>query len=165
MNPRNQLQRLQKKLTGLKVTFRRLVGNSLIIYLGCEPGNKEGYVIWFEPCWNFCGPSKVLAGSCQSELAVGPYQAEGFKKIAPLLDKLIGRKIVSVQVEPRSNHLKVLFIGGYQLTTFIDDPEKNESWHITDNGSELVIYASPSGIEIRKNKKRENRIPVDRMRH
>ncbi len=153
MNLQNRLRHLQRHLVGRKVTFRRLVGNSLLIYLECEPGDKKGYAIWFEPCWHFCGPAKVLVGSYQSELAAGPHQAAGFKKVAPLLDKLIGRKVVSVQVEPNSNDLKVVFKGNHWLKTFVDDPMSHESWHITDNASAFAIYASPSGLTLRKSRK------------
>ena len=145
---RGQLRRLQKQLVGRKVAFRRLVGNSLLIYLECEPGDKTGFVIWLEPCWHFCGPSKVLVGSYQSELAAGPHQAEGFKKIAPLLDRTIGRKVASVHIEPYSNDLRVQLGGGYWLETFVDDPASNENWHVTDNVSGLTVYASPSGLRV-----------------
>lgn len=147
-----KLRRLQKQLVGREVAFRRLVGNSLLIYLECGPGDKTGFVIWLEPCWHFCGPSKVLVGSYQSELTVGPRQADGFKKIAPLLDKAIGRKVVSVHIEPCSNDLSVRLGGGYWLETFVDDPTSSENWHITDNVSGLVVHASPSGFRVRQNR-------------
>ncbi len=149
------VKRLQKTLMGCRVTFRRLAGNSFLLYLGCEPGDKQGFVIWFEPSWHLCNRSKVLVGSRQSELASGPHQKAGFKKVAPLLNKLIGKKVTSINIDSYSHDLDVGLNGGYHLRTFADDPESFKCWHITDTANNLVLYGSASGLRIPKQKSRK----------
>ena len=144
------LRYFQKTLLGRRVTFRRLAGNSFLIYLECEPGDKQGFVIWVEPSWHLCNRSKVLVGSYQSELARGPRQKAGFKKVAPLLNKLIGKKVTSVNIAPCSHDLDVRLSGGYRLRTFADDPASFECWHIADLSKNLVLYGSPLGFRVRK---------------
>ena len=154
------LRRLQKMLLGRRVTFRRLAGNSFLVYLECEPGDKQGFVIWLEPSWHLCNRSKVLVGSHQSELARGPRQKAGFKKVAPLLNKLIGKKVTSVNIAPGSHDLEVRLSGGYHLRTFADDPASFECWHITDATNNLVLYGSASGLRVQKQKSKKSGLPM-----
>ena len=68
MEAETYFNHLRANLVNHKVSYTRLAANSLLIYVECEPGDKKGVTIWFEPTWHFCGVEGVLIGSRQAQM-------------------------------------------------------------------------------------------------
>jgi len=146
--PEQFLEDLRKRLIGRPVSFRRLACDSLLIYIGCAPGDKHGIRIWFEPIWHFRGPQSVLVGSMQAAEAA---KAEsGLNARSDLMDVLHEKVVEQVVVEPLSFDLNVAFAGGYSIKTFVSDVTADESWHIRDNASGIRLKGAPTGLCIVK---------------
>ncbi len=109
---------LRANLVDHKVSYTRLAANSLLIYVECEPSDKKGSIIWFEPTWHFCGVERVLIGSRQAQMDDEPENEEAFHRVAEPLRILEGRKIESVVIEPRTFDLHMFVEGDYWIKTF-----------------------------------------------
>ena len=148
--PGEMLARLRRDhIEGHTVKYRRLAGNSLILYLDCEPGDKHGATIWLEPTWHLRGPESVLAGSRQAQDdpdAEDP--EEGFREVAAAVDVLTGRRLVALGIDPVTGDLRADLEGGLVLQTFVCDPTDDHLWHIRDNATGARLRGTPAGLRI-----------------
>jgi len=148
IRPEDLFEELRATLSHSKVTLKRLVTNSLLIYFGCQLGEERGVTIWFEPTWHFCGPQGLLVGSRQAQVWDRPNEEEELERIGKPLDLLIGKGVQSLVLEPRTFDLAVFFEGDYWIKTFAADPEEDHSWHIRDNARRVALYGAPEGLEV-----------------
>jgi hypothetical protein len=148
MEAKEYLEHLRGRLEGRVVEYTRLAANSLLIYVECEPGDKKGITIWFEPTWHLCGVGGVLFGSRQAQMDDEPEDEEAFHLLAEPLRVLEGMKIESVVVEPRTFDLHIFFEGDYWVKTFVADPTDEESWHIQENAIGQRLKGFPKGLAV-----------------
>ncbi len=148
MEPQSYFEHLRNGLEGHTISMTRLAANSLLIYVECEPGDKTGVTIWFEPTWHFAGPEGVLVGSRQAQMDDNPGDDEAFFRVAEPLRLLEAKLIQSVIVEPITNDLHVRVDSGYWIKTFASDPNDDESWHIRENSNADVLKGFPKGLAI-----------------
>lgn len=148
MDARELFDRFHGELIGRRISFVRLACNSLLLYVECRPGDARGFTFWFEPTWHVIAPEGVVAGSrqAQGERDDGPTEADLDRVSGPICDRLIGRAVTAVHVDPRSYDLSVIVAGDCHVKTFASDPEDDHSWHIRENSTGLSLYASPSGM-------------------
>jgi hypothetical protein len=140
------LEDLRNRLVGRPVYYRRLAGDSLLIYVDCEPGDGKGITIWFEPIWNFRGPQGVLVGSMQAFEAA---QTEGgLGALSDLMNVLHEKEVEQVVVDPLSFELSIAFAGGWSIKTFVAHATDGESWHIRDNATGIRLKGAPMGLSI-----------------
>jgi hypothetical protein len=140
------LEDLRSRLIGRPVSYRRLAGDSLLIYVGCEPGDGKGITIWFEPIWHFRGPQCVLVGSMQA--AEAAQTEDGLDALSDLMDVLHEKEVQKLVVEPLSFDLSVAFAGGYYVKTFVAYATDRESWHMRDNATGIRLMGAPTGLSI-----------------
>ncbi|WP_165071447.1 hypothetical protein [Paludisphaera rhizosphaerae] len=155
MDPIRLFKRFRRRLVGGEVTFIRLMCNSLLIYVDCEPGDGQGLTLWLEPAWHVTTPQGVVAGSCQAqgEAEVGRPTREELDRVWDLLaPALLNRPIESIRINVRSQDLIVTVEGGNRVRTFVSNPEDDHTWHIRDNSTGLMVYGSPAGLEVHRGK-------------
>jgi hypothetical protein len=149
MTPEDLFADFRSRVVGRSVRRRRLAGNSLLVYVDCEPGDETGITLWFEPTWHLRDPSSVLAGSRQAQHDAGADSPDaGFHAAADALDVLVGRPIMSLEVDPVTGDLSVTFPCGLTLTTFVSDPDTEELWHIRDNATKQRLVRTARRLEI-----------------
>lgn len=125
----------------------RLALNSLLIYFDCEPGDKEGFVVWLEPTRNLCQPDRLLVGSRDAQIEEGPGEAEELARVGELIrEPLLGRRLEGMQLETPKYDLALVFEGGYRLRTFAAEANDDHSWHIRQLESDGALYGSPLGL-------------------
>lgn len=134
-------------LMGHTISYRRLACDSLLLFVGCEPGDQSGLTIWLEPIWHLRGPGGVLLGSMQVAEACESEEAMSAVADAPLA-LLLGKRIEGVVVDPQTFDLGVSFEEGYGIFTFVADATTDESWHIRENVSGNRLKGSPRGLDI-----------------
>ena len=141
---------LRCSLIGRKVTFTRLAANSLILYVDCQPGDKQGYTIWFDPTWHMSGPEGVLVGSRQAQGRGGvPASSEELRSIGAPLDKLVEKPITAVDLDPRSRDLTLVVDDMYFIKTFVADPTDEFGWYIRDVIRRVKVYGSALKLSVR----------------
>src|SRR5215472_3257067 len=145
MEPKTYFEHLRWWPRGSYISVTRLAANSLLIYVECEPGDKQGVTIWFEPTWHFAGPEGVLVGSRQAQMDDNPDDDEDFYRVAEPLRVLEGKTIQSVVIEPITHDLHVRIEDAYWVKTFASDPNDDESWHIRENCNAGILKGFPKG--------------------
>lgn len=136
---------LNTYLVNLEVSYCRLAGNSLILYLNCQPGEETGFVIWLEPTWHFASHLEVLVGSRQAQVETKEELEEVFKP----LEQLYGKAIKNINIDLTTKDIKIVFEQFY-INTFVADPTDDHIWHIIDKEREKRFNASPKEIVIMK---------------
>lgn len=154
MGATEYLEHLRGSLEGHVVEYTRLAANSLLIYVECEPGDKKGVTIWFEPTWHLCGAEGVLLGSRQAQMDDESEDDEAFHRLAEPLRVLEGKKIESVVVEPRTFDLHMFFEGDYWIKTFVADSTDEESWHMRENATGQRLKGFPKGLAVEPERSR-----------
>jgi hypothetical protein len=149
MSPEQFLDRVRDQVIGQPVSYRRLAGNSLLVYVGCEPGDDHGVIFWFEPTWHLRGPEQVLTGSRQAQEDPQADDPEsGFKAAGKALDVLWNRTVEGVEVEPVTHSLIVRLVGGFEVRTFVSDPTSDLDWHIDEKAAGLSLEGCAGGLEL-----------------
>lgn len=151
MEPNEIFLSLLTALIGRVIRFNRLAGNSLIIYIDCEPGDESGLIIWFEPTWHMSSSSGVLIGSRQLQFSEDIDEEEERSQMALIgapLNDIIGKPITTLEIAPRSNDLMLVVDNEYHIKTFVSDPTDDEIWHIRDKNRKLCLRMSPNGMTV-----------------
>jgi hypothetical protein len=149
VDPGQQLQEFRRRTIGRPVTYRRLAGNSVLVYVDATPGSRSGVTFWLEPTWQLRGPERVLTGSREAQRDDGAADPDaGFRRAAAALDSLSDRTVLDVRVEPITGDLVMEFEGGFILRTFVSDPTDDEIWHIRDNSTSRKLIRAAAGFAI-----------------
>ncbi|NHN34654.1 hypothetical protein [Paenibacillus agricola] len=135
----NEIKRLEEK----QVSFVRLAGNSLIIYLECLPGETDiGASIWLEPTWHFRSLNKVITGSRQAQTD----DKEEHEVLSQKLGNMVMKRVKCINIENGSNDLTLELDDGFSVKTFVSDPTDEESWHVLDHEQKVKIIGNPEKI-------------------
>lgn len=143
---------LCNEMIGKSVHFTRLAGNSLLIYVDCQPRDPQGFVIWLEPTWHYCGQQGVIAGSRQAQYDGEHEEYEvyekHFRQVAESLNPINNTKIIAIALDPLTFDLKVDLSNQTMLKTFVADPNDDETWHISDHSQGITLYGVPHGLTL-----------------
>ena len=149
MDTKAFLEHIRNRVLGHPIKFRRLAANSLLIYVDHEPGDRTGFLFWFEPTWHLVGPERVLAGSRQAQEHPDAEDPEsGFRAVASALDIVYGKEIEAIIVEEKTNSLVLRLSGEYLLRSFVSDPTEDEDWYIKENETGRRIAGSAAGLAV-----------------
>ena len=142
------LNELTASIVGRPVTFTRLAANSLLLYIDCEPGDDDGYILWFEPTWHMSSSQGVLLGSRQAQGndPEGGASAAELDGIAEPLLALRGGTVTSLEVDARTHDLTLVVEDDLVVRTFVADPRDDETWHVRDVAGHRLLRGSPSGL-------------------
>lgn len=140
---------LRDQIIGMRIAYRRLAANTLFLYIGCDPGDKQGITIKFDPTWNLESPGGVLTGSRQAQHDEEAEEPDaGFSAACSAVNVIVGRLVKQVVHDPVTGDIRLMIEGGLLVQTFVSDPTVEELWHIRDNGTGIRVVGTPRGIEI-----------------
>jgi hypothetical protein len=145
---RDALGELTSSLLGQQVAFTRVAGNSLLLYVGFEPGGPEsnGIVVWFNPPWHVAGPSGVTIGSYP--LSVASHDGgEVFERACAPAELLRGQTITRVAVDDCASELSIA-AGEFVVRSFVDDPDDSELWQIHDRAGGRRLFGGAPGLTL-----------------
>jgi hypothetical protein len=144
------LAALRERLAGSRVTDKRHVLLTLLLYVEPDGSPNDIAEIWFEPSWQVRGPVGVIAGSGTLELApeeVDP--AAEYSRVSVATDVLRGRRVQSIDVDLRTHELSVMFEGDFAARTFVDDPaEPDPLWRIRERGNGVEVQGRSTGVSV-----------------
>ena len=148
MEPTKYFEDIRSRFVGYSIIYTRLVTNSLILYIDCEPGDKSGFTIWFSPTWHVKGANGVLVGSRQVQTDEDDNGTEAFERGAESLLELRNKKILSLEIESLTYDLHLRLDSDFWVKTFVSDPSDEESWYIRDITNKTKLIGSPHGLRL-----------------
>ena len=113
------LQELQAELNGLinqTVTFKRVAGNSIIVYFFGEPGDGSVISVFIDPSWRYQKKGKVIVGSYDLQIEESDFNSkeeyeESFHQLCALTDAIIGAELIGCSVDLESSDITMEFSG------------------------------------------------------
>lgn len=151
----DELQNELRNLIGESVAFKRIAGNSIIVYFHGEPGDESVVSIFIAPTWRYENGGKVCVGSYDLQLDESDFASEdeysqAFERLCSLTDGLVGARLVDCAVDSVSSDLTLAFAGGQVLRNFANSAFETGAWTYRDLPGNLEAGVSPSGVIIDK---------------
>ena len=151
------MQNLKKeilKLTNKIVTFKRIAGNTIILYFDGEPGGINTKSIWIDPSWYYERDNRYIVGSQDFPWKQEDGQSDeeynkNFEEICNLTNNLIGAKIIKVEIEKSSNSI-CLFLNNKQVVRNMAVSKDDEVWIYRDHSKKNTILAFVDRLENEK---------------
>jgi hypothetical protein len=142
---------MRESLNGHTVRYTRLAADSLILYVECEPGDKQGWTLWLDPPWHISAPHRLLLGSRQTQGETDETwpTKEELNRISGKFHDLRGHPIYSLEVDPRSRDLIITLSQEHQVRTLATAPNR-DLWHVRDNGRDLNVVGCAARFYVRE---------------
>jgi len=139
-------------LIGKTVTFKRIAGNTIILYFDGRPGELNVKSLWIDPPWH-CEINKM----CIVDSEEFPFEQEvwesekdyerKFNEICNKTNDLLGAKIDNIKIEDGSNSISLYFNNEQVLVNTIDTMDV-EGWIYRDNVNNRQIVAFIGRLEV-----------------
>lgn len=154
------LKELQTAMTALiqqPVTFKRIAGNSIIIYFFGEPGDDSVVSVFIDPSWRYHLNGKVLVGSYdllieESDFNTKEEYEERFDYLCALTDAIKGAILVNFTIDPESSDLTMEFSGNQRLCNFANSGFDEKYWTYRNWPQQITAYVAPQGIKLEEGK-------------
>jgi|SRR5262245_56252393 len=152
------LKELQAELQCLvrqNVTFKRVAGNSIIIYFFGGPSDETVISIFVDPSWRYHKNGRVVLGSYDLWIEEDDFNSkeeyeERFDFLCSLTDGILGSELLSCTVDLESSDITLEFSGGQMLRNFANSGFEDKHWTYRNRPKQLTAYASPIGITLRE---------------
>ena len=120
------LAELQTELQGLvhqSVSFKRIAGNSVIIYFFGEPGDDNLVSIFIDPSWRYQKNGKVVLGSYDLLIDEGDFNSkeeyeQKFDHLCSLTDDIFEAELVHCEVDLETSDITLTFSGNQVVRNF-----------------------------------------------
>ena len=150
------LEELQTELNGLihqTVTFKRIAGDSIIIYFFGEPGDDSVISVFIDPTWRYQQNGKIILGSYDLQIDEENFDSkeayeERFYHLCSLTDGLSGAELVSANIDLESSDIRMEFSDGQVVRNFANSAFE-DNWTFRNLQKKLTAYVSPVGVILR----------------
>ena len=148
------LEELQTELKGLinqTVTFKRIAGNSIIVYFFGEPGDDSVVSVFIDPSWRYQKNGKVIVGSYDLQIEESDFNSkeeyeEGFHQLCALTDDILGAELVGCSVDLESADITMEFSGSQVLRSFANSGFDDKDWTYRNLPKQITAQVSPLGV-------------------
>ena len=133
------------------VSYKRIAGNTIILYFDGKPGEDNTKSIWIDPAWRYEFRKKYIIGSEDF-----PWEKEKgqtldefnriFENQCKKTDKLIGSTVIDLKIDDVSNDI-VLFFENHQIIRKVQSSLNFEGWVYRDHSRNLKIMAFVDHLE------------------
>lgn len=153
-----ELQSSLNELVHETVAFKRIAGNSVIIYFFGEPGDETVVSLFIGPTWRYERHGRIIVGSGdfawdESDFKSKEEYDQTFDKMCDLSDDLEGAELIACQLDQTSSDLTVTFSGNQVVRYFVNSAFKETNWTYRNRPQRLTVYVSCLGIELEKPRK------------
>src|SRR5215470_12437624 len=150
------LEELQTELNGLihqTVTFKRIAGNSIIIYFFGEPGDDSVISVFVDPSWRYQKNGRIILGSYDLQIDEEDFDSkeayeERFHRLCSLTDGITGAELISCTIDLESSDINMEFSGGQVVRNFANSGFDDKHWTYRNLQKKLTAYVSPLGVKV-----------------
>jgi hypothetical protein len=154
---RMPLEELQTELNGLihqTVTFKRIAGNSIVIYFFGEPGDDSVKSVFVDPTWRYQKNGKIILGSYDLQIDEESFDSkeayeERFHYLCSLTDDLWGAEPIDCTIDLESSDINMEFSGGQVVRNFANSGFEDKHWTYRNLQKKLTAIVSPLGVTVR----------------
>ncbi|MBI1764355.1 MAG: hypothetical protein HYR56_23255 [Acidobacteria bacterium] len=150
----SELQSDLNQLLHQPVSFKRIAGNSIIIYFFDEPGDSNVVSIFTHTSWRYQKDGKVVIGSYDLLIdeddfnSVEEYE-QRFDYLCSLTDELSNADLLACFIDPESSDLTLKFSNEQVIHIFANSAFDNIAWTYRNIPQQICANVSPSGVEIK----------------
>lgn len=146
-----QVEKELSFLIGREVSFRRIAGNTIILYFGGEPGDDAVTTLRIDPSWRYFNLGKWLLGSGDLPWEKDENESEDefstrFNEICDVCAPLVHSIVESVSLAPNSSDIEINFSGNQRLVSFAGYTDE-EGWVYTNRLKNKKIYGLLNSYE------------------
>jgi hypothetical protein len=154
----SELQTELNDLLQQPVSFKRIAGNSIIIYFFGEPGDGSVVSLFINPSLRYQKDGKVVIGSYdllvdEDEFPSAEEYKQRFDYLCSLTDELANAELLSCFIESESSDLTLKFSNGQVIRSFANSAFDKDRWTYRNRPKQICAHVSPSGVEIEKAEK------------
>lgn len=144
-----------KSLINEPVTFKRIAGNSIILYFNGSPGDANVKSIWIEPAWRYERANKYVVGSGDFPLEDETCQPEKefrklFESICAKTDNLVNLIILDISFDAVTNDIAIQFKNNQVIKSFVSS-HMDEIWIYRDVEAGFGLCGYYNQIKKKKN--------------
>lgn len=144
-----------QKLVGERVSFVRIVCNSIIIYFHGEPGDSAVVSVFIDPTWRLQHHGKVIVGSYDLQIDEADFESkeeyqEEYERIVALTDGVEGSTLEGVGIDSESSDLLMKFSDHQVVRNFANSGFDDKAWTYRNVAQRLSVVEL--GIEERSAK-------------
>jgi len=140
-----------QKLVGERVSFVRIVCNSIIIYFRGEPADGGVVSVFIDPSWRFQHHGKVIIGSYDLQIEEADfaskqeYQKE-YERIAALTDGLQGSNLEAVRIDSETSDVEMKFSDDRVVRNFANSALDDKAWTYRNVAKGIAVVVSVFGV-------------------
>ena len=128
----NNFKKEIQSLVGEKVIFKRIAGNSIILYFHGNPGDANVKSIWIDPIWRYERNNKFIISSCEFPWKKEKKQTEveftkKYNSICNKTNSLIHSRVQQIDFDKATNDICIK-LGNKQLLRSFAAFVKEEIW-------------------------------------
>jgi hypothetical protein len=143
-----------KKLVGETVSFKRIAGNSIILYFFGEPGDENVVSVFIDPTWRYQQHGKIIVGSYdfpfdESDFTSKEKYRDTFERMCSLTDALECTRLENCEVDLETSDILMEFSDGQVIRNFANSAYDDAAWTYRNRTRNLTAYVSPSGIRLK----------------
>ena len=144
-----------QNLVGERVSFVRIVCNSIIIYFRGEPGDSV-VSVFIDPSWRIQRHGKVIVGSYDLQIDEADFESkeeyqQEYERIAALSDGLQGSTLEAVGIDSEASDLEMKFSDDQVVRNFANSAFDDKAWTYRNVAKGIAVVVSVFGIrEVKK---------------
>ncbi len=149
-----ELQVETSKLIGEEVRFKRIAGNTIIIYFFGEPGDDTVVSLFINPSWRYERNHKVIVGSADFPWDEDDFDSkeeyeQTFERMCVLSDGLTGARLLNCGIDATSSDVTLSFSDDQTIRNFANSAFDKSAWTYRNHPHQLTACISPLGISLR----------------
>lgn len=148
------MQKYQKEIFNLlnkKVSYKRIAGNTIILYFDGKPGDTHLKSLWINPIWSYGCSNKYVVSSYDFPWHRKRNQTQSnfkraFNVICKRTDNLLGAKVTHINIRGLNN-ISIIF-DKIKVIESLSISRADENWIYRDLSKNLEIYSFPGRFEV-----------------
>jgi hypothetical protein len=155
-NKNNNILTLKKEILGLigkVVTYKRIAGNTIILYFDGNPGESNIKSFWIDPLWLFERNREYVVGSEDFPWEQEDGQSDeeydrNFEEICNRTNSLLGSKLTGIKISD-SNDICLQFDKHQEIRNIFGSND-SEGWIYRDKAKNLEVAVFADHLEERR---------------
>ena len=149
----DELNRLLGELVGKQAQKKTISGNTIELWIGCEPKQPNAQMLWIDPPWRIEYEGKIEASSAdfpwEKEIEETEEQQRlRFESACDQCNEIEKAKITAISFNPDTADIELLFDNSRVLRSFTTW-HTEDSWHYSNYKNNKRYYVKAEKIEVK----------------